>query len=306
MGTVNVTGQPGAPQAPPGGQVYRDRDGNYSIVNGFGEGYMPAGGGQGAAPSQGLPPPQGAPVWTPGQQQMGKGGAPAQQPAPMQTGPVGVAPVPGGPHDITATQNRVPALIAERDRLRPTLEQANTVFQNINAVRRGVEANGAPGGDLAIANGFQQLLNSGMVTSEEISAQARQLGLPGEASRIMAYIRGQGTLTPQSRAAFGRLAEQLYVPRLNQLRAQVMSRRDLLNEYGPSPTGVSAFDEVVPPSLRQELGWEPNPNAPRPQAGQPAPRPAAPAAARPAPNGSINVGVGAGPARVTGRPRRIG
>jgi len=298
MGTTDVTGQPGAPQAPPGARVMRDRNGNFSIVNGFGEGYMPAGGG---AP-HGAGPPPGSPVWTPGQGQMGKGGAL------MAPQPVGVAPVPGGPHDITATQNRVPALIAERDRLRPTLEQANTVFQNINAVRRGVEANGSAGGDLAIANGFQQLLNAGMVTGEEIQAQAQQLGLPGEASRIMAYLRGQGTLTPQSRAAFGRLAEQLYVPRLNQLREQVMSRRQLIDEYGSG-----SFDLVVPPSLRQELGWEPNPNAPRPAPARAQPAPGAGVGSRPAPrpapnqapNTGMSVGGSTGP-RVTGRPRRVG
>ena len=56
------------------------------------------------------------------------------------------------------------------------------------------------------------------------------------------------------RAQFGRLAEQLYVPRLRQIQQQVMSQRDLLDQYGPG-----SFDLVVPPSLRQELGWEPRP-----------------------------------------------
>lgn len=179
----------------------------------------------------------------------------------LQTPPAGymyqggrAAPIPGSSADITAPAQRAPALIAQRDRLRPTLEQANMVFQNINAVRRGVEAQSGPG-DLAIANGFQQLLNSGMVTGEEINAQARSLGLQGQVGSIIQYVRGGGNLTPEARAQFGRLAEQLYVPRLRQIQQQVMSQRDLLDQYGPG-----SFDLVVPPSLRQELGWEPRPH----------------------------------------------
>lgn len=179
----------------------------------------------------------------------------------LQTPPAGymyqggrAAPIPGSSADITAPAQRAPALIAQRDRLRPTLEQANMVFQNINAVRRGVEAQSGPG-DLAIANGFQQLLNSGMVTGEEINAQARSLGLQGQVGSIIQYVLGGGNLTPEARAQFGRLAEQLYVPRLRQIQQQVMSQRDLLDQYGPG-----SFDLVVPPSLRQELGWEPRPH----------------------------------------------
>lgn len=296
MGTTDVTGQPGAPQAPPGARVMRDRNGGISIVNGFPAGYGPSGG---PAPSAGGPPP-GQGVWTPGQGQPGKGGGPA----PVQSAPGGMTATPGGPNDPRAPQNAIPTMITVQQHVAPLITAAGAAANNISAARNGASArNGS--GDIALVNGLQHLTDTGIVRQEDIQNQLHGMGLPGTIQGVIQFIQGHGTFNDTQRAQMLAMAERLYAAQNHRLQTQVEAYRPILGQLGDG-----AYDIVIPRAQRQEFGWEPNPNAPRPTAPRPQPAPpglhvgSQPRQAPP----SGNVGVGAnnpGP-RVTGRPRRVG
>ncbi len=165
--------------------------------------------------------------------------------------------VPMGPSDPHNPAIRVPALSAEQQQLRPTLDEIRTITGSISAVHQGLAQNNGTG-DIAAINGLQHLIDAGIVRGEDITLQANANGLPGQFASFVQRVRGQGYLSAEQRAAVRRTAEALFVPRLQSLRSQVESRRGLLDSsYGPG-----SYDLVVPPPLRQEFGWEPRPGQP--------------------------------------------
>lgn len=177
-----------------------------------------------------------------------------------QRTPTGETPLPGGSADITAPQNSIPQLMVVQQHITPLIDQARALTQNISSVREGVrQGNGI--GDLAIANGFQHLLDSGIVRQEDMNTQAQAAGLQGDVTRWIQYVNGGGRLDPTHRAAFGRMAELLFQPRMHSLQTQVEGYRPLTERLG-----AGSYDLIVPPSIRREFGWEADPNHATPPA----------------------------------------
>ena len=183
-------------------------------------------------------------------------------------GPDGLRPERGGSEDLPNNPRaRFEAITAEQGRLKAVLDQATSLNRNIQAVRAGIRAqNGS--GDNAIINGLQRLTDDGVVREGDVALQLRMQGIEGGISGLMGYLRSDGTFSPEIRQQLSRLAEDIYSNQSPLFREQVMGRRDFIERS----LGAGAFDDVVPPSVRQAYGWEP---APRPNA--PAPRRPAPA-----------------------------
>jgi hypothetical protein len=85
-------------------------------------------------------------------------------------------------------------------------------------------------------------------------------GLQGGVSGLIGYLRSDGTFSPEIRQQLSRLAEDIYANQSPLFREQVMGRRDFIERS----LGPGAFDDVVPPSVRQAYGWE---DAPAPSPG---------------------------------------
>jgi hypothetical protein len=187
-------------------------------------------------------------------------------------GPDGLRPERGGAEDLPNNPRaRFEAITAEQGRLKAVLDQATSLNRNIQAVRAGIRAqNGS--GDNAIINGLQRLTDDGVVREGDVALQLRMQGIEGGISGLMGYMRSDGTFSPEIRQQLSRLAEDIYSNQSPLFREQVMGRRDFIERS----LGAGAFDDVVPPSVRQAYGWEPAPRPNAPQRRPAAPRPAAP------------------------------
>jgi len=173
----------------------------------------------------------------------------------------GLAPEVGGTQDLPNNPRaRFEAITAEQQRLRPILDQATAITRNIGAVRAGVGANNGAG-DIAAINGLQRLIDEGVVKEGDVDLQLRSQGLAGGISQLRGYLTSTGQFSPEIRAQIGAVAETLYSTQMPMIREQIMGRRDFINRS----LGAGAFDDVVPPSVRQAYGWEsaPAPDAPR-------------------------------------------
>jgi len=184
-------------------------------------------------------------------------------------GPNGLRPEVGGSEDLPNNPRaRFEAITAEQGRLKAVLDQATSLNRNIQALRAGLRAqNGS--GDNAMINGLQRLTDDGVVREGDVALQLRMQGLQGGIAGLIGYLRSDGTFSPEIRQQLAALGEDIYARQSPLFREQIMGRRDFIERS----LGAGAFDDVVPPSVRQAYGWEPAP-APRPQAR--APRPAAP------------------------------
>jgi hypothetical protein len=181
-----------------------------------------------------------------------------------------LVPETGGREDLGGNQTaRFTAITGEQQRIRPLLDQATAITRNIQAVRAGVGAqNGA--GDIAAVNGLQRLIDDGVVKEGDVNLQLEVQGIAGGLAGLRGYLSSSGRFSPEIRAQISGVAETLYGTQMPMIREQVMGRREFLDRS----LGAGAFDDVVPPSVRQAYGWEEAP-APRPQ-----PRPAAPSRPR--------------------------
>lgn len=246
--------------AAPGTMVSVDPNGNTSIV------YQPPAGMQQDPNGQLSPRPGMSPRVGPADPNSGFTPGTVTQTGPMgdvnvlQSPPTGyrgagggAGPVPQGPSDIHAPQNALPIIQTEIQRVTPLLGQVRDMNGYINAARSGAQQqNGA--GDIALVNGLQHLIDTGIVRQEDMNNQLHGFGLPGTIQGTMQFLRGNGQFSPEQRRALLTTAERLYGPRLGDLRAEIESRRPFLNQLDPH-----AYDYVVPPSLRQQFGWEPRP-----------------------------------------------
>lgn len=189
-------------------------------------------------------------------------------------GPDGLRPERGGSEDLPNNPRaRFEAITAEQGRLKAVLDQATSLNRNIQAVRAGIRAqNGS--GDNAIINGLQRLTDDGVVREGDVALQLRMQGIEGGISGLLGYLRSDGTFSPEIRQQLSRLAEDIYSNQSPLFREQVMGRRDFIERS----LGAGAFDDVVPPSVRQAYGWEPAPRSNAPAPRQPAPRRPAPSA----------------------------
>jgi hypothetical protein len=167
----------------------------------------------------------------------------------------------GGSEDLGGNQvARFTAITGEQQRIRPLLDQATAITRNIQAVRAGVGAqNGA--GDIAAVNGLQRLIDDGVVKEGDVNLQLEVQGIAGGLAGLRGYLTSSGRFSPEIRAQISGVAETLYGTQMPMIREQVMGRREFLDRS----LGAGAFDDVVPPSVRQAYGWEdaPAPEGPR-------------------------------------------
>ena len=119
-------------------------------------------------------------------------------------------------------------------------------------------------GDNAIINGLQRLTDDGVVREGDVALQLRMQGIEGGISGLLGYLRSDGTFSPEIRQQLSRLAEDIYSNQSPLFREQVMGRRDFIERS----LGAGAFDDVVPPSVRQAYGWESAPSAPSAPSGE--------------------------------------
>lgn len=175
-----------------------------------------------------------------------------------------LVPETGGREDLGGNQTaRFAAITGEQQRIRPLLDQATAITRNIQAVRAGVGAqNGA--GDIAAVNGLQRLIDDGVVKEGDVNLQLEVQGIAGGLAGLRGYLTSSGRFSPEIRAQISGVAETLYGTQMPMIREQVMGRREFLDRS----LGVGAFDDVVPPSVRQAYGWE---EAPAPPSRAPAP-----------------------------------
>jgi hypothetical protein len=164
----------------------------------------------------------------------------------------------GGSEDLGGNQvARFAAITGEQQRIRPLLDQATAITRNIQAVRAGVGAqNGA--GDIAAVNGLQRLIDDGVVKEGDVNLQLEVQGIAGGLAGLRGYLTSSGRFSPEIRAQISGVAETLYGTQMPMIREQVMGRREFLDRS----LGAGAFDDVVPPSVRQAYGWE---EAPAPE-----------------------------------------
>jgi hypothetical protein len=175
-----------------------------------------------------------------------------------------LVPETGGREDLGGNQTaRFAAITGEQQRIRPLLDQATAITRNIQAVRAGVGAqNGA--GDIAAVNGLQRLIDDGVVKEGDVNLQLEVQGIAGGLAGLRGYLTSSGRFSPEIRAQISGVAETLYGTQMPMIREQVMGRREFLDRS----LGAGAFDDVVPPSVRQAYGWE---EAPAPPSRAPAP-----------------------------------
>ena len=199
----------------------------------------------------------------------------------------GLAPEAGGTQDLPNNPRaRFEAVTAEQGRLKAVLDQATSLNRNIQAVRAGIRAqNGS--GDNAIINGLQRLTDDGVVREGDVALQLRMQGIEGGISGLLGYMRSDGTFSPEIRQQLSRLAEDSYSNQSPLFREQVMGRRDFIERS----LGAGAFDDVVPPSVRQAYGWESAPSREAPRQQPRAPRPSAPNRRRPASDNNDPLGL---------------
>jgi len=173
----------------------------------------------------------------------------------------GLAPEAGGTQDLPNNPRaRFEAISTEQTRLKPILDQATSLNRNIQALRAGLRAqNGS--GDNAMINGLQRLTDDGVVREGDVALQLRMQGLEGGVAGLVGYLRSDGTFSPEIRQQLANLGEDIYARQSPLFREQIMGRRDFIERS----LGAGAFDDVVPPSVRQAYGWEPapSPDAPR-------------------------------------------
>jgi hypothetical protein len=173
-----------------------------------------------------------------------------------QMGAQGMAPVAGGPADISGNpQARFEALKGMRAEVHPIIDRAIAIKRSYNAVQAGYAINGGPG-DLAMVNGFQKLIDEGVVKGEDVDLQLRAQGIKGGIAGIRGYMTSDGIFSdPSVRKAVMDAATQIYDRNSGTYRDQIMGYRGMVDRT----FGDGSFADILPPETAAALGWTAQP-----------------------------------------------
>lgn len=193
----------------------------------------------------------------------------------------------GGSADITNPSQQFEALSKVRAEIRPILDQATALQRAHNSLLAGLSQRNGPG-DVAAINGFQKLVDDGVVREGDVTTQLRAAGIEGGIAGLTAYMTSTGRLDDNIREKMRAAGEAIFSAQNRTFQERAMGYEGLVNRT----FGEGTFEDVLPASTREAFGWArsaPVPADPRPQSRPASSRPAAPrqpaAPTGPAPTG---------------------
>lgn len=181
----------------------------------------------------------------------------------------------GGPQDLGSPLQSYEGLSKMRAEIRPILDQATALQRAHNSLLAGLSQRNGPG-DVAAINGFQKLVDDGVVREGDVTTQLRAAGIEGGLAGLTAYLSSSGRLDDNIREKMRAAGEAIFSAQNRTFQERAMGYEGLANRT----FGDGAFEDVLPASTREAFGWArsaPVPADPRPQSRPASSRPAAPA-----------------------------
>jgi hypothetical protein len=190
-----------------------------------------------------------------------------------------VAPIPGANVEKPQTNADIAKVEREwRTDFSKPVTQARELTSQLGIIHSATAKDDGTG-DIAAITGFNKLLDPGAVVREaDVALTLKAQGLGEQLELWMANKQKGDVLSPELRTRIRELSDEIYATSNGYLRDGVMTYREAIEHGGGN------FDRVLPPQMRKSLGWEIDPNAPKPERPKPKEekKPAEVAAAPPA------------------------
>lgn len=174
-----------------------------------------------------------------------------QQVASAPGQPYQEAPITGGTGDIRGNpQQRFEALKGVRAEIKPVIDSAIALRRNYSALLAGyAQQNGT--GDVAMTNGFQKMIDEGVVREGDVALQLKAQGIEGGLAGLAGYANSDGMYSPAIREKLKLIGDDLYDKISGTYRQRVEGYRVMVDRT----FGDGSFADVLPPETAAALGW---------------------------------------------------